>query len=181
MTLADVTPCLVTRGNVDITEILESWAEAELSTPVVWNNADRDNHGVYGRYLAVEEAAKAVVFVQDDDCLLNPEDILRIVDAYEPGRIVANMPQPHRKNYSDSCLVGFGAVFDRYLPERAFARFRGNHRQSPDVVFTALTPFTLVDVPVENLPWAYGEDRMYRQPNHVRDRFRVLQQARAFR
>ncbi len=181
MNPADVTPCLVTRGNVDLAAIRETWADAGLSDPAVWDNAELEDHGVYGRYLAVEEAPTRVVFVQDDDCLLQPDAILEIIDAYEPGRIVANMPRSHRKNYSDSCLIGFGSVFDRELPERAFARFKGNHRLQPDVVFTALTPFTLVDVPVSNFPYAFGNDRMHRQPGYHRERFRTLVRARAAR
>ena len=46
-----------------------------------------------------------------------------------------------------------------------------------DVVFTALTPYTLVDVPYENLPWAEGPDRMYRQPGHLAERSKMLELA----
>lgn len=46
-----------------------------------------------------------------------------------------------------------------------------------DIVFTVLTPRVLVDIPVENLPWATGPDRMYREPQHVGERKRMLELA----
>ncbi len=182
----NVTACLVTRGNVDLTPIRNSLVDACIDDISVWDNSVHTDQGVYGRYIAVDEAKGDVVYVQDDDCLLPPESIIRILEAYEPGRIVANMSDDFRANYSDSCLVGFGAVFDRDLPAKAFERFRGagrpwDYRNRPDVIFTALTPFTLVDVPVEILPYAYGPDRMYRQRGHAAQRHKALQHARAVR
>ncbi len=41
-----------------------------------------------------------------------------------------------------------------------------------DIVFTYLTQRVLVDVPHENLPYAYGDDRLYR--THVGERERML-------
>ncbi len=118
--------------------------------------------------------------------MLPPESVAALLAAYEPGRIVANMPARFRRRYTDSCLVGFGAVFDRDLPARAFDRFKRAgrawaYRDRPDVIFTALTPFTLLDVPVEILPYAYGPDRAFRQRTHVVDRHRALSHARAAR
>jgi hypothetical protein len=55
-----------------------------------------------------------------------------------------------------------------------------NHPDEPqtcDVVFTALTPRALVDVPYENLPWAEDPDRMYRQPGHQAERGKMLELA----
>ncbi len=43
-----------------------------------------------------------------------------------------------------------------------------------DIVFTALTPRVLVDVPKEDLPWADTSERMYRQPEHQAERSRML-------
>ena len=58
----------------------------------------------------------------------------------------------------------------------------GEHfRRTCDIVLTALTPRVLVDVPKENLPWAEGEERMYRQPEHVGERKRMLDTVMATR
>ncbi len=44
-----------------------------------------------------------------------------------------------------------------------------------DIVFTALTPHAIVDVPYKNLWWAEDESRMYRHPEHFAERKRMLE------
>ncbi len=180
MTPEKVSACLVTRGDVDMTDILASIAEAGIRDVQIWNNAIAGNVRVYGRYLAIERATYPVVYVQDDDCVLPAESIAALIAAYEPGKIVANMPEEHRSKYSDSCLIGFGAVFDKGLPAAAFERMNPTCYR-PDVVFTALTPMVWLDVPFTHLPWAFGGDRMYRQREHTQQRTQTLMRARRVR
>lgn len=155
---------------------------------------------VYGRYAAIKYARHDLIYVQDDDCVVS--DPKAIVDAWldHPWDdfVVCNMPQEFRHSfYEEHALVGFGACFHRDAPERAFQRwgaatmkrggalegrttFVDEGRWSPfflrtcDIVFTALTPRALVDVPVQNLPWAVSENRMYRQLEHVAERSWML-------
>lgn len=165
---------------------------------------------VYGRYAAIEYASGMLIWVQDDDCIVS--DPQAIVDEWWETRsdaiatlglpgspsihehLVANMPERFRQHYPDSCLVGFGAVFHRDLPDEAFALFAGQEdetffqegwgeifERTCDVVFTALTSRILVDVPVEILPYAHGEDRMWKQPDHVGERTEMLRLARQVR
>lgn len=224
-----VAACLVTRGNVDMTEIVES---LPFPTVAVWNNAgpaaappaplrwflgegdrpdDRRIHvlassdlAVYGRYACIDRVDAPVIYVQDDDCVLPPDALTALLAAYEPGKVVCNMPAPFRAHYTDSCLVGFGAIFDRDLPVAAFSRYaartltdfsRGGggsplgaisavgaeFARCCDVVFTTLTPSVWADVPYRNLPYATGPDRMYRQPEHGSERARILDLARKAR
>lgn len=111
--------------------------------------------------------------------------------------VVCNMPQEFRPHYPDSALVGFGAAFHRDAPARAFGRYEAfvqekgqgaftgcagpTFNRTCDVVFTTLTPRVLVDVPKENLPYATGDDRMYRQAEHVGERARMLELTRKVR
>lgn len=119
-----------------------------------------------------------------------------------PG-IVCNHPQEFRHDfYSDHSLVGFGAAFYRDAPKRAFARFKehsirergglcrtideeaidgARFNRCCDIVFTVLTPCVRVDVPKENLPHAYADDRMWRQPTHQAERQRMLDLVRRVR
>ena len=186
----NVSAVIVTRGDVDLSEILDSlprdWEH------VVWDNSVRDNLSVYGRYAAIAECEHDLVYVQDDDCVLDPEAFDMLLDAYQPGHVVCNMPERFRTYYPDSALVGFGALFDRRLVEPVFARALGEtgyftrllnplFLRTCDVVFTALTPRVLVDAPYRDLPWATGPDRMYRRPEHVGERTRMLELTRAVR
>jgi hypothetical protein len=119
--------------------------------------------------------------------------------------LVSNMPQEFRHGgYTDSCLVGFGACFHRDAPARAFQRYSEFYpvldgvlgparlqdeidaesamlNRTCDVVFTTLAPRVLVDVPKTDLPYATDASRMYRQPDHVGERQRVLEMARKVR
>ena len=48
-----VSAVLVTRGNVDMTAIVESLPFDDV---VVWDNSIRNDLGIYGRYAAIAEA-----------------------------------------------------------------------------------------------------------------------------
>lgn len=179
---------------------------------------------VYGRYAAIEHASGDLIYVQDDDVIVSdPERIVRTwstaqrecqegswdpqklwIGAPNPGdlagisagnHVVCNMPPEFRHDfYREHALVGFGAVFHRDAPERAFERFWNASddlgtlsketlragalfQRTCDVVFTALTPRVLVDVPIRHLPWYDAPTRMHKQPDHVGERARMLELA----
>lgn len=215
--------CLVTRGDVSLNPILEAFDQFGFDEVVVWDNNHREDLAVYGRYAAIAETKSDLIYVQDDDVVLRADAIMHLVDLHEPGHVVCNMPQEFRHPfYAEHALVGFGAVFDRDLPEQAWHRFfegywdfgirnplsplllktdgichtidetyarRAHHQASfdaafartCDVIFTALTPRILADVPKTNLPWATDSDRMFRQPSHVGERQRMLELALSVR
>lgn len=129
-----------------------------------------------------------------------------LISSYQPpGRecLVANMPQEFRHDgYTDSCLVGFGACYHRDLPHIAFGKFweksgwlshfiaglndaaeemKPEFLRTCDVVFTTLTPRVLVDVPKVDREFASDPNRMWKQPNHVGERSRMLELARQVR
>jgi hypothetical protein len=187
-----VAACIVTRGNVSLTKIIDSIPdEWEV---VVWDNSKQDDLAVYGRYAAIELTDADVIYVQDDDCVLEPAGFDTLLNAYRPGALTANMPERFRHDfYTDHCLVGFGAIFDRDLPNRAFGKFftspvfdyggewidfwtdgftirRDEFMRTCDIVFTSLTKRILVDVAHSDLPWASAPDRMWKQPEHVPER-----------
>lgn len=120
---AHVSVVLVTRGDVDMAPVVSCYPEP--FEVIVWDNSRDEDLAVYGRYAAIDHhATRAVILVQDDDAILAPEAIDELLSRYEPETLTANMPARFRHDgYLDSCLVGFGAIFDRHLPERAFDRF----------------------------------------------------------
>ncbi len=182
----DVTAVVVTRGDVDLVPVLDPLPFDEIA---VWDNSTGEDLGVYGRYAAIGNVTTPVVLVQDDDVTLSPEAVEGLLRAYGPGRIVANMPREYRTRYTDSCLIGFGAIFDRELPAEAFATFRAHaphtdeqwFRKTSDVVFTALTPFTNVDLPFEYLQHTWASNRMYRDAGHASNRGKMLDLCRSMR
>lgn len=181
-----VAACIVTRGNVDLAEVVESLPpEWEV---VVWDNSKRVDFAVYGRYAAIELTEAPIIYVQDDDAVLDPSGFETLMAGYQPNAVTSNMPARFRHDfYRDHCLVGFGAIFHRDLPARAFKRFNDRYGddvaedwfwRTCDVVFTALTPRLFVDVPHRDLPWASEPDRMWKQPTHQGERTTMLNMAR---
>lgn len=214
----NVTACLVTRGDVDMQPILDSLPDEWER--VIWNNAIPTVHhfkdandwrpdgahysvsdlSVYGRYAAIQSASHDLIYVQDDDAIVSdPQAIVEAMyddsgDYDEPytHEVICNMPPEFRHDfYRDHSLVGFGAVFHRDAPKRAFDRFFDYSddvplqseffRRTCDIVFTGLTPCVRVDVPKTNLPCAEADNRMYRQTAHVGERTRMLELVRQVR
>lgn len=195
----NVSAIVVTRGDVDLELILDSFPPEWEK--IVWDNSKREDLSVYGRYAAIDEASGDVIYVQDDDCVLAyPQAIVEQFAVPLWARadyVVCNMPQEFRHDfYQEHALVGFGAVFHRDAPRRAFERFAKwqalhsdlseqvgpeadrRFHNTCDIVFTGLTPRILVDVPKTNLPWATDAGRMYLQPDHGPERARMLEWVR---
>lgn len=161
---------LVTRGDVDLTEIRQACRSA-----LVWDNSKTFfDVGPFGQYLKAQEACDDVVFFVDDDCVVDPAPI---VAAWEWGRIVCNMPAEFRAAYENQPdkLMGFGSCFERSLIRPTFERYFRHFPidpvllREPNRIFTGLNQdrIKLVDVPKRDLPWATAPNRLYRQPDHL--------------
>lgn len=187
---ADVTACIATRGNVDMTPILEQIDLAGIEDVIVWDNSVLADRGPHGRFTAMTAARHDVIYVQDDDALVPPGSIRRLIRAYVRGSIVVNMPPEFRPHYPDSAMVGFGAVFNRLAAMQTFAWFLGYHQMPIDDplflrescrALTTLTPRILMNVPKADMPYASDPDRLWKQPDHVANRERMLTLARQVR
>jgi hypothetical protein len=182
--MSDPTICIVTRGDVDLGEI-EAALEPLGWPTIVYDNSKEIDYAVAGRYAAVNWADTDLVYVQDDDCVLEADAVRTILAAWTPGAIAANMPAAFRHDfYTDHCLVGFGAVFEREFAESSMARaYAAWPDRDPraldrtcDIALTYLSPERiLVDVPYRNLEWAEAPNRMWMQPGHVSERKRTLE------
>lgn len=156
-----VTACLVTRGDCDMTAILDTLPYDEV---IVWDNSQREDLGIYGRYAAITEATHDVIYTQDDDLLVTcHQDLL---DRYEPGRLLVNYPQPW-----DVPWVARGALFHRDLPQLAFDRYLAVHpfdrlftHHGCDAVFALLTPSVVIDRGSVDLPHGFADGRVSTSP-----------------
>src|ERR1700749_2308290 len=110
LSASDVSCVIPTRGDVDLSQILEALPFDDI---IVYDNSERDDVGLYGRYAAIEYAANDVIVTQDDDVLVTCWD--QLLAAYEPGVLTVNYPEPW-----DIPWVACGGVFDRELPGLAF-------------------------------------------------------------
>ena len=170
MKASEVTAVIVTRGDVDLTPILETLPFDDV---VIWDNSQRQvDAKCYGRFLAIEEAENETIYFQDDDLIFTAHDELLAV--YEPGQITSNMPSPwyERTNYDTlrCCLVGAGSLVPRDLPEQAFSRYLSECPMDDlfldycDQVFGMLSPGKRYDFGYEILPYAEAPGRIYTSP-----------------
>lgn len=180
---SEVSAVLVTRGDIDLTQILDSLPFDDV---IVWDNSKRLDRKVFGRYLGIRDARNDTIYVQDDDCVVPVADLLA---QYTRGERLCNMSADRWNDYPDSSLVGWGALFPAADAEQAFWQTltgRWYHADELDrccdVIFTTLLPFRRIDVGHTDLPWATGPNRMYTgDPDHWAIRQRVLEKARALR
>ncbi len=189
MSPKDISAVIVTKGDVDLSPILESLPFDDI---VVWDNSkEAQDAKVYGRYLGIERAKHDFVYVQDDDCIIRASyacvlsrwpELCRLgvtghrhVD--ERQEILCNVPSPdHRKFYDGlgMSLVGWGAIFHRSLVgcfEDYFAQWPKDELflRECDRVFTSLNPFYNVQLPITHLAHAHGKDRMGMEKRHGND------------
>lgn len=210
----NVSAIIVTRGDVNLDAVVEPIPEKWES--MIWDNGRGElrrrldgtfgyvvdaipDLGAYGRYAAIKYASGDLIYVQDDDCIVS--DPQAIVDAWDasnrqnPDRIAAtahvvcNMP-PSRTDYADTVLIGWGAVFHRDAPERAFEQWRAAGYQTDnrdfevigaDFVFPMLTPHIRIDAEHEDLPWAHAPNRTWSLPGYEEKKQEFLRAARAIR
>jgi hypothetical protein len=180
----DVAAVLVTRGDVDLTPILDTLPYDEV---VIWDNSRRSRDlAAYGRYEAIKEARAEVIYFQDDDCLVTCHE--RLLGAYEDGKLLANMPA-RRLDYTDTVLVGWGSLFRRDLPERAFARYADRYptddeqfrRIGADFIFPMLTPWKRVDFGFQDLPYHDSWGRTFQQAGYDSTKAEFLRRGRELR
>ncbi len=181
LTAADVAACLVTRGDCDLAPILDTLPYGEV---IVWNNADRDEDlKVYGRYAAIAETTKPVIYLQDDDCVFSHHD--ELLAAYRPGVLVANWGHGDDPcGYDDLAIFPGGALVDRDLPQTTFGRYLEHFPRDDgflyeaDFIFGCLTPHEHVRLPFEIRDLAYNGKRLADEPWQRELKMKITNQAR---
>lgn len=165
----DVSACLVTRGDIDLSTILNSLPFEDV---VVWDNSQRENLKCYGRFAAVAEAKNEWIYTQDDDLLVPIAGLLR---AWEPAdAILANKPELEEWRF-----LGCGALFHRDLVG-GFTDYLALYGQdddflrAADVAFAYRHGYRSVWLGYLDFPWQTAPNRMYHEPDHyeVRERLR---------
>ena len=197
---ADVTACLVTRGDQPdaIEEIISELPYGEV---IVWDNSVRNDWLTAGRFGAMMQAANRVVYFQDDDTRFRFHD--ELCAAYNPGGITAVYGHGETPaGYDDLPLVCGGALADRVAILDALCEWRNGisleivPRESPqmgllwtreelayaDFIVGVLTPFRHVHLPFEIvLEVAQHPSRLCNQPWAAAAKADVTARARAIR
>jgi hypothetical protein len=185
MRYEDVSAVLVTRGDVDLRPILGSLQYGEV---VVWNNLHRVNMGAFGRFLAIEETRKPVIYIQDDDCLVPESAHAALLEAYSPYDMIVNMPAGHGLGHPGLDLMGWGSLIRRDMPARAFVEYaRCGYVVSgeeffnvgADIVCSVMTLSRRLDLGHIDLPHAHAKNRTHLRPNYEALKQKYYEQAQA--
>lgn len=171
---SDVTAVVVTRGDVDLTPVLDSI----IFETVVWDNLQHHiDLGSFGRYVAAVALTRTpVIYFQDDDCIVPPEAQEALLGVYEPGLLVANMEAGWGAGHPYWILPGWGSLSDRDLPTQAFCKWcdAGHSDESAvegcDVIFPVLTPGKRYDFGRRDLAYAHEPKAKHLQPGFMERR-----------
>lgn len=172
-----VSACLVTKGDHDLTEILDSISGAGIEDVVVWDNSQRPADLIcYGRYAAVADAKNDHIYIQDDDLVV---PVAKVLDAYDPVKDRHVCVSNNRPDEGWP-LNGIGSVFHRDLADcfdgyTALYGFDQDFCRIADVVFGYSNAYRKIWFGYRDLPWQTAPDRMHLQYDHyeVRERARM--------
>jgi len=141
-----------------------------------------DCPSVYHRYKAAKTAANDIIYVQDDDCMVN----YQVLASKYNGQITNTMTKPFLEKYKDSgcTLVGWGTYFDKKMLD-CFDRYIERYgidehllRES-DRIFTAMNkPWNTQIQPHEDLMQANELDRMCYEKDHYESMNQALEKVK---
>ena len=189
-----VSAVIVTRGNTDLTPVLDSLVFDDV---VIFVNSQEPYDAMtYGRVLALERAQHPVIYSQDDDIIHTPENQAAIVAAYQPDVLTGCMwpdwsagarAQGIRGGYDDLVFCGSGAVYDAHLPGQAVSRYLDHYPYDDffllwcDTIVGVLSPTRQLDIRFDALPEAEADYRMCNLPDAVAQKTEAIRRAREIR
>lgn len=164
-TLQDVSAVLITKHPEYPSDIsLEGFGEVIVKT---------NSPNVYERYAQAANAKHDIIYVQDDDCII---DYKTLFSKYN-GRITNSMPAGRNNFYKKISggritLVGWGAFFPKHMLA-SFERYTSaygrdfNFYREADRIFTWLNhPHNTIILPHIDLERFVAGDRMHADPKH---------------
>lgn len=169
-----VTACLITKEKEYPAIIMERLNLGFFDEIIV----KTESPSVYERYLQAANAKNDIIYVQDDDCLVNYQYLFKKYD----GRITNTMTLPFQKKYEDmGCtLVGWGCYFPKSMIS-AFGKYiekygEDNHLlREADRIFTFLNkPFNTIIQPHEDL---FQNGQRMSSPDNVEFHFKSANEA----
>lgn len=168
-----------------IKRIIETLPYPEV---IVWDNSQRQDLKIYGRFAAMREASNRVCYSQDDDCLFREHDAL--MAAYEDGvPTYVYGHYPEEGGFGDLPLPCGGALIPRDVAFAAFERYFAHwpedealHYEADFVVGPLFPTFRQVHLPFEIvMEVAQGPERLCNQPWQAAQKLELTNRSRAIR
>lgn len=191
---SQVSAVLVTRGNVDLSPVLDSLIFDDVK---VWDNSLKQRDEMtYGRALAGFRTKYPICYSQDDDIIHTAENQARIVAAYEPDVLTGCMwpewsqgakDQGIVDGYDDLVFMGSGSVYDAVVPAVAADLYLRHFpaddffRLWCDTIVGILAPTKQLDIRFDALPEAEADYRMCNLPDGTEQKAEAIRRARMVR
>jgi hypothetical protein len=174
-----VSAIVVTKGDREISHVTDP-LRSFFDEVIVWDNREAPKDvKIFGRYAGAYLARNEDIFIQDDDCHTPYEKLAQeYSNFFHYGSIASNFPKDRRGEYDGTkiTLLGWGTYFNK----RHLEVFRGYLQiyhadelfyRECDRVFSYLNYDSMrwFDFGFTHLPYAFGNDRMGREPRHRED------------
>ena len=185
-----VTAVIVTRGDVDLTPVLNSLIFSDV---VIWDNSREQDMKTWGRYAGLSRAKNKIFYSQDDDIIHTPENQIRIVAEYQLGVLTGCMwpewsagakAQGIEKGYDDLVFPGSGSVWDRATVHAAIDKYLEHFPIDDffalwaDTIVGVIAPTRQLDLRFAALPCAEDDNRMCNLPDAVENKTEAINRAR---
>lgn len=170
--------CLITKDDTYPLEILEDVSRFPFGEILILTHSDSP----YRKHELFKKAKFETLGYQDDDAIC---DWKSLVELSKPDIINVAMKQGHfdaHANNRATMGLGWGAIFPKKILEslKKYTVVYGEDdvfKRETERIFTYLNyPQNRLVLPIIDLPSAYAEDRLWRQPEH--NQFKEIAQAR---
>lgn len=165
----EITLCLITKEETYPKEIWDSVLSIPWGEILILTHSDSP----YRKHELFKKAKNEIIAYQDDDAICPWQDILRLS---EPNIINVAMKESHFEAYKGNRAtmgLGWGAIFpksllgslDKYV---SIYGIDDVFKRETERILTYLNyPQNRLILPIIDLPSAYAEDRLWRQPQHI--------------
>lgn len=171
--LKEVTAVLITKEAEYPKEIvLDGFGEVIIKT---------NSPSVYERYLQAAKAKNDIIYVQDDDCVVDYRKLFRYYDGRLTNAMAGRVGFYNKISGGRVTLVGWGAFFPKAMLG-AFDMYIKKYGVDPlllmqaDRVFSWLKyPHNTVRMDVKLLETTFSSDRMHSNPKHYEDLIQMIE------
>jgi len=167
--VSKISCCLISKDPLYPKEILEHIQQFGFGEILILTHSDSPNR----KHELFNKAKFDLIYYQDDDAICPIQDLL---DKGQPDIINVAMKIGHFQAHANNRAtmgIGWGAIFPKRLLSslRQYTDIYGEDdvfKRETERIFTYLNyPQNRLVLPITDLPSAYADDRLWRQPSHI--------------
>lgn len=175
--LSKVSACLITKDSVYPQVILEYMRLFPFGEFLVGTNCNTP----YMKHLLFKRAKYELLYYSDDDCIA---PINELATNSNPNMINVAMKPSHFESYKNTRMtmgLGWGSIFHKRILQslKKYTDIYGYdeifQRETERILTYLNYPQNRLILPIIDLPSAYNEDRLWRQPQHY-DNIQIVEE-----